>query len=152
MLLWRITREAHQELDGEGARKYGGRWNSSGVAVVYTSSTLSLAALEYLVHIDPEDIPDDLVAMRIEAPDGEYTKIAPDALPADWNQLPDHPACIEAGDAWADVGETLALFVPSAVIPEERNVLLNPAHPDAGDVEVHEVRRFSFDARLIRRR
>ena len=68
MELWRIARRAQVALDGEGARLYGGRWNSAGTAVVYAASHLSLAALEYLVHIDPDDAPDDLVALRLSVP------------------------------------------------------------------------------------
>lgn len=89
MLVWRITREACQALDGEGARLNGGGWNSEGVAVVYTSATLALAALEYLVHVDPEDVPEDLVAVQIQIPEGlPEERIQPDGLPGDWNDPP----------------------------------------------------------------
>ena len=89
MRLWRITREPYQALDGEGAKRNGGRWNSEGVPVVYLSPALSLAALEYLVHIDIEDVPDDLVALEIEVPDhASRETVRPEDLPADWNQHP----------------------------------------------------------------
>ncbi|MCH7934334.1 MAG: RES family NAD+ phosphorylase [Gemmatimonadetes bacterium] len=140
MLVWRICREAHQALDGEGSRLHGGRWNSERVSVVYTSSTLALAALEYLVHVDIEDVPDDLVAMAIEVPDD---------LPPDWNQVLDHPACARIGDQWAAKGTVLLLLVPSAVVPEESNVLINPDHPRAGDVRMVSIRPFAFDSRLV---
>jgi RES domain-containing protein len=81
VLVWRITRAAYQALDGEGARLHGGRWNPEGVPVVYTSTTLSLAALEYLVHVDPEDVPGDLVAMRIRIPVIGYRRLT-NARPA----------------------------------------------------------------------
>ena len=149
MLVWRICRAAHQELDGEGARLHGGRWNSEGVPVVYTSSTLALAALEYLVHVDIEDVPDDLVAMAIEVPDDAGEGIVKvDDLPGDWNQLPDHPACPRIGDQWAAEGTALLLCVPSAVVPEESNLLINPNHPSAGDLLVVSTRPFVFDSRL----
>ena len=150
MLVWRITRAAYQSLDGEGARLNGGRWNSEGVAVVYTSPTLSLAALEYLVHVDPEDIPADLVAMQIQIPDdvpGE--RLPASALPADWNEVPDHPACATAGDLWAKHGLTAYLRVPSAIVPEEENLLINPQHPDAAQITVVQTRAFGFDPRLL---
>ena len=140
MLVWRICREEHQVLDGEGSRLHGGRWSSERVSSVYTSSTLALAALEYLVHVDIEDVPDDLVAMAIEVPDD---------LPPDWNQVLDHPACARIGDQWAAKGTVLLLLVPSAVVPEESNVLINPDHPRAGDVRMVSIRPFAFDSRLV---
>ena len=150
MLVWRICREGQQELDGEGARLYGGRWNSEGVPVLYTSSTLALAALEFLVHADIEDVPDDLVALAIEVPDDAGAKtVAVNDLPGDWNQLPDHPACAKIGDEWVAEGTALLLRVPSAVVPEESNLLINPGHPRAGDVVVVSMRPFAFDRRLL---
>jgi RES domain-containing protein len=147
---WRICRAAHQGLDGEGARLHGGRWTSEGVPAVYTSSSLSLAALEYLAHVDVADAPDDLVAMAIQVPDdaGEQT-VGPDNLPQGWNRLPDHPACTALGDAWAADGTALLLRVPSAVVPEESNVLINPRHPRAHEVAVVSARPFAFDPRLL---
>lgn len=136
-------------MDGEGARRAGGRWNNPGTAVVYTSSTLSLAALEYLVHIDIEDAPGDLIAMQIEAPDDvPIEKVAADGLPDFWRREPRHRACVEIGERWLAQGQMLALRVPSAVIPEEANWLINPAHSDAGRLRVMSARRFTFDPRL----
>jgi len=147
--VWRLTRRRFRKLDGEGARRAGGRWNDLGSAVVYTSSTLSLAALEYLVHVDIEDAPGDLIAMRIEVPDGvPIEEVAADDLPDDWRREPRHPACVEIGERWLSTGTALALRVPSAVIPEEANWLINPAHPDARRVRVFSTRRFAFDPRL----
>src|SRR5829696_7815477 len=96
----------------------GGRWNSEGIPVVYASSTLSLAALEYLVHVDVEDVPADLCALKIAIPDDapvEDVELA--SLPDDWNRLEDHPACTGRGDEWARRAAALALRVPSALIP-----------------------------------
>lgn len=150
MLVWRITREAYQALDGEGARLNGGRWNSEGVAVVYTSTTLALAALEYLVHVDPEDVPEDLIAMQIQIPDGlADERVRASDLPADWKEVPDHPACLRCGNAWAKNAPTAVLRVPSAIVPEEENILLNPKHTDAERVAVVHTRAFAFDPRLI---
>lgn len=150
MRVWRITRRAYQALDGEGARLYGGRWNSEGVPVVYTSATLSLAALEYLVHVEIENVPDDLVSLEIEVPDGVPVQgVSPADLPDDWNGVEDHPACSSLGDRWASDGASLVLRVPSAVIPHERNLLLNPRHPQMEGVSVVSVERFSFDPRLL---
>ena len=149
-VVWRLARAPFRALDGEGARVAGGRWNSEGRAVVYASSTLALAALEYLVHVDPADATDDLVALGIELPPRASTaRVGVEELPADWNRVPDHPACLGVGDAWADGARTLALRVPSALVPEEENVLLNPRHPDAARLEVVRERRFGFDPRLL---
>ncbi|HEX9727499.1 MAG TPA: RES family NAD+ phosphorylase [Gemmatimonadales bacterium] len=150
MLTWRICRREHQALDGEGARLSGGRWNSEGIPAVYSSSSLALAALEYLVHVDIQDVPDDLVALSIAVPDdAEVQTVQLRDLPADWNRIPDHPACVALGDAWATEGAALALLAPSAVLPEDQNVLINPRHPRAGDVVVRSVRPFAFDPRLL---
>jgi RES domain-containing protein len=150
VLVWRITREPYQALNGEGARLNGGRWNSEGVPVVYTSSTLALAALEYLTHLDPEDVPTDLVAMQISIPDDtSETHLQASDLPADWNVVPDHPACVQRGDAWAKEARALVLRVPSVVIPEEENLLVNPLHAAAARLEVTRTRPFAFDPRLL---
>ncbi|MGH7551630.1 MAG: RES family NAD+ phosphorylase [Longimicrobiales bacterium] len=150
MILWRLTRSAFQQFDGEGARLNGGRWNSEGIAVVYLSSTLSLAALEYLVHVDIEDVPDDLVALEIELPDDvSMEEVLIEDLPADWNKSPDHPACLRRGDEWVQAGSSVLLRVPSAIIVQESNYLLNPAHPDAARILVRDAKPFTFDARLF---
>jgi RES domain-containing protein len=114
------------------------------------SSSLALAALEYLVHVDVEDVPDDLVAMAIRVPDDAGERIvAVEELPGDWNRLQDHPACAAIGDAWAREGTALLLCVPSAVVPEDSNILINPDHPRASGVVVVSVRPFAFDPRLV---
>jgi RES domain-containing protein len=150
MLVYRICRRPYQALDGEGARLYGGRWNTPGTALVYTSSTLALAALEYLVHLDPDLAPADLMALTIDIPDPpRVDTLSAKLLPADWARVPEHPACQALGDEWAQRGAALALRVPSAPIPEEENVLINPRHPDAAQVRVVAAREFAFDPRLV---
>lgn len=150
MILWRLTRSAFPKLDGEGARLHGGRWNSEGVPVVYLSSSLSLAALEYLVHIDIEDAPTDLVALKVELPDtASAEEIETETLPNDWFSVADHPTCVELGNSWVERGDSLLLWVPSALIRVESNVLLNPRHADAGNVRVLSSTPFAFDARLL---
>ena len=137
-------------LDGEGARLYGARWTSRGTPAVYAASHLSLAALEYLVHIDAEDAPDDLVAVRIGVPDDvSELACAPASLPTDWQQTPSPPRCQAIGDDWARREEELLLRVPSVLVPEESNVLVNPMHPDAVGVRLIGSRHFSYDVRLL---
>ncbi|HEY7769930.1 RES family NAD+ phosphorylase [Longimicrobium sp.] len=150
MILWRLTRAAYPKLDGEGARLHGGRWNSEGVPVVYLSSSLSLAALEYLVHIDIEDAPTDLVALKVEVPDtASAEEIEVETLPGGWYSVADHPTCVELGNSWVERGDSLLLWVPSALIRVESNVLLNPHHADAGNVRVLSSTPFAFDSRLL---
>jgi RES domain-containing protein len=152
VVVWRITRDAYQALDGEGARLNGGRWSDEGRAVVYTSQSLSLAALEYLVHVDPLLAPSDLVAMEIELPDdpGVGAGVEPSQFPpGDWRAYPAPEWQAELGDLWLTDGTFLWLSVPSAIVPEERNVLVNPAHPDMRRVRVLSTRPFGFDRRLL---
>ena len=149
MRLYRLCRAPHRALDGEGARLWGGRWNSPGLPVVYASTSLALAALEYLVHLSAEDVPADLVALTMELPDDvESERVALADLPVGWEQTPEPQGCKEIGDAWLRAGRTLALRVPAAPVPEEENVLLNPRHPDAAHVRVVAERPFFFDPRL----
>jgi RES domain-containing protein len=148
--VWRIARAPFQALDGEGARLNGGRWNPEGLPVVYTSTTLALAALEYLVHVDPEDVPVDLVAMRIRIPDDvPEERVAPADLPKDWSAVPDHPACVERGERCLKDGVAALLRVPSAIVPEEENLLINPRHPAASRIATEHARSFAFDPRLL---
>ena len=150
MELWRISREAYAALDGEGARLYGARWTPRGTPAVYAASHLSLAALEYLVHIDAEDAPDDLVALRISVPD-DVSELAygPASVSADWQQTPSPHQCQAIGSEWARRREELLLRIPSVLVPEESNVLVNPMHPDAVGVRVIGSRPFSYDVRLL---
>lgn len=149
MRLWRVCRSPYARLDGEGARLYGGRWNSEGIAVVYLSTSLALAALEYLAHLDVSMVPSDLVSVEVLVPDdvsSERVDLA--ALPLDWSRVPDHEACVELGDTWARKGASCLLFAPSAIVPESWNVLLNPAHPEARRVTA-ATRSFTYDPRLL---
>jgi len=147
--LWRVCRRAFSDLDGEGARLYGGRWNSEGVAVVYLSTSLPLAVLEYLVHVDVKTAPADLVHVEVDLPDGTTRdQVRLEDLPADWNATSDHPSCVDAGDGWIRGGTSCLLFVPSAVVPTDLNVLMNPAHVEAGTATAIS-EPFVFDRRLL---
>ena len=152
MIIWRIARDAHQALDGEGARLNGGRWNTEGVAVVYASKSLSLAVLEYLVHIDPALVPDDLLAVEIELPDDPALGAVVDPAafpPGEWRTYPAPEWQAELGDLWVQDGTFLWLAVPSAIVPEEHNVLVNPRHARMADVRTVGTRPFRFDRRLV---
>lgn len=151
LVAWRLVsrHRAASAFDGEGARLYGGRWNPPGIAVVYASTALSLAALEVLVHVDPDTAPRDLVALRAELPAGTaVSRLVPSDLPAGWRAYP-APAALQAlGAAWVRAGATVALRVPSAVVPREDNLLLNPAHPAMAKLRIAAPEPFSFDPRL----
>lgn len=131
MLLWRITRKPFltQALEGLGAKKYGGRWNSKGFAVVYTSESLELAVLEALVHLDIDLLPKDVYQIGLEL-DDQLIAHARTPLPGGWDSAPPYSPNVQAiGDRWIRSG-SLGLRVPASVLPSRSNVLLNPAHPE----------------------
>lgn len=150
MQAWRITQRTHA-LDrlGTGARLAGGRWNSAGTAAVYAGMTPEIAALEKLVHTS-ELLPRDLVLVRLDLPEGGglYRRSPEKDLPAGWDVLPSSTVAAEFGDAFLRAGKHLGLIVPSAVMPEASNILLNPAHAAFAGVTFHIVRSFEFDSRL----
>ncbi len=152
MRLWRITSKAHAAapLDGRGGLVVSGRWHPRGIRIVYASGTLSLAALETLVHVDPDLAPRDLVQVRLEVPDGLVVEsVGVEALPRGWRRHPAPVALQRRGLVWIEAARSAVLRVPSAVIPEEPNYLINPVHPDAGRIAVSEVRDFALDPRLV---
>jgi len=132
VLLWRITRKPFltQSLEGLGARKYGGRWNSKGFAVVYTSESLELAVLEALVHLDIDLLPKDVYQIGFELDDQFITRV-PVPLPGGWDSPPPYSPSVQAiGDRWIRGAFSLGLRVPASVLPSRSNVLLNPSHPE----------------------
>jgi len=150
MRAWRIVREDHGStaFDGEGAWRFGGRWNSRGTRTVYTSATLSLAALETLVHLNPP-VAFKYVAIPIEFDEALVETFATSDLPADWNEEPPPPSIAEIGDRWVKESRSAVLELPSVIIPAEPNYLLNPAHSDFKRIRIGKPTPFSFDPRLI---
>jgi RES domain-containing protein len=147
--VWRLSKAAFSGFDGEGARLYGGRWNLAGTAVVYASESLALAALEMFVHLELEDMPADLVARWAELPDDLSTEtVSAAGLPRSWRDCPAPEALGRRGSEWARRGRSAALRVPSAVVPQEWNVLLNPAHPEFPRIRVGRAEPFSYDPRM----
>ena len=147
---WRIVaaRWADTAFDGEGARRYGGRWNSPGRPAIYLAGSRALAALETLVHMSPR------VAARQKFVRFEVS--LPKSLVAPLDGKPRHhlepfvgTETQKTGDRWLEAGDGAALAVPSAVIPEEPNYLLNPVHPQFNEVEINEGEAFAFDPRLL---
>ncbi|HEY1411199.1 MAG TPA: RES family NAD+ phosphorylase [Rhodopila sp.] len=143
MLAWRLCRRPHADLDGEGARRFGGRWNSPGQPVVYLAEHPALATLEVRVHLDLplELLPVDYVLMHVDVPDSVN------------NQTGGHQAEVPAdtvsvGNAWLGEAQTPVLRVPSILIPHSWNILLNPRHAEAGRARVIGVEPFRFNPRL----
>ena len=131
-------------LDAEGARRFGGRWNAPGVPMVYAAASPGLAVLEVLVHLDlpPQMIPPDYRLLAVHVPD--------DAPMEALDVLPDTAeACRGMGDAFLRAGLALALRVPSAIVPQETNTLLNPLHPAAVGLAIVRDDPFVFDPRLF---
>jgi RES domain-containing protein len=152
MRFWRICRRryAAEAATGEGARLYGGRWNSRGVRVVYASTSLALAAVETFVNLEPNLRPADLVSIEGDIPDAvSIGRLDPRILPEGWSQTRDE-SLRRFGDEWIRDGHGAALLVPSAAIPGEWNVLLNPAHPDFANIWFGPPQRFEFDTRMFR--
>jgi RES domain-containing protein len=150
MLIWRLCRAIHAKsaFSGEGARRYGGRWNSRGVPMVYCSSSLALAAIELFVHLDPTQAPDDLVSIAAMLSEGEPARtIASEQLPPDW--WTDLSATRALGDAWIHGASSLALRVPSVPMRSEWNVLVNPLHPRLAEQRIDPPQPFIFDARMF---
>jgi RES domain-containing protein len=139
VLAWRLAQEPYADLSGEGARRYGGRWNTPGRPLVYMAEAAAVAVLEVRVHLDlpPELLPDDYVLVTIDLAD-----LSIETLDA----MPDAPRAF--GDIWLEQLRSPILYVPPAIVPESRNLLLNTAHPDAGRARIVGKRRFAFDRRL----
>lgn len=147
---WRIVKKrfAGAAFDGEGAAAFGGRWNSPGVQVVYVASTRSLAALEMAVHLDRSALLASFVFIPCEFDERLVTAIERRTLPADWRRDPPPAQLAGLGDAWVKSGRSALLSVPSAVIEEEPNFLLNPGHGDFGRIRIGKPQDFVFDRRL----
>jgi RES domain-containing protein len=151
--VWRVCKRRHAAFDGEGARLAGGRWNRPGTAVVYTSATLSLAVQELFVHLSSEEAPGDLVAVSAEIPgDVRVMSLRRADLPRNWRAFPAPESLAELGARWLAAMESAVLEVPSAVIPQENNYLLNPAHSDFRKIRPNELESFAFDSRMWEKR
>jgi len=148
MHVYRLAKREYSALDGEGARLYGGRWNSAGHAMVYTAGSQSLALLELLVHTELDMMPNNMVLMTVNIPD-DITIETLKPLPRGWRRLPAPAGCHRAGDEWLRSGRTAILAVPSVVVPEEHNYLINPQHPQSGLIKVVKREPFAFDPRLF---
>lgn len=117
-------------FDGEGARRYGGRWNSRGQRCIYLASSESLAILEIMVHLEDYSLLQHYALLALQLPSQWVLQLPNEQWPSDWREEPAPASTAELGDIWLASQSSLALAVPSVVVPRERNYLLNPAHPN----------------------
>ncbi|HWP91452.1 MAG TPA: RES family NAD+ phosphorylase [Thermodesulfobacteriota bacterium] len=152
MQLFRIAKTKYiKDLTGAGSRTYGGRWNRKGVGLIYASESRSLAALEFLVHVPASIAPRDLSIVTLDIPPQvKPKKLDLAILPPNWRQNPPPEELATIGTEWAQSNESLLLRVPSAIIENEFNVLINPSHPDLKLIKLSKPEPFVFDERLIK--
>jgi len=142
------ARHAPDAFTGEGARLFGGRWNSPGVPVIYTASSISLALLELLVHLHARSRLQDYGLFPVDFDEALVTTLDRSALPRDWRAAPAPIDVQRIGDAWAASRESAVLRVPSAVVEQEDNYLLNPNHPQFNQIAIGKQQTIELDPRL----
>lgn len=148
---WRIVHEDYlaTAFSGEGARMAGGRWNSEGISVVYTASTLSLALLEMIVHLEIKETLKWFKAIPLRFSETLVRSVSPGALPLMWNSPQPLALTRTVGDTWVKQADVPVLCVPSAVVPNESNYLLNPNHPDFRQINIGQIIDLPADPRIL---
>lgn len=153
--MWRIAIDTPDytadDLTGAGAKVTGGRWNRPGTALLYCAENIALACLETFVHVKSAGLPLNRYLVRIEIPDAIWSaaaKVAVTTAPIGWDALPTGKVSLDAGDAWVASGVSALLLVPSVIVPEEQNVLINPLHADTKDITVTKLRKWLYDPRM----
>jgi RES domain-containing protein len=150
MVLYRIVKCGYaDDLSGTGARLYGGRWNSEGKPAIYLASSRSLAVLEVLVHLPPLMIPDDYCLVEIEVPDNSIKQISVNDLPDNWKDISPPTALKQMGDDFLKKQAYLLMKMPSSIVSQEHNYLLNTQHPGMKKVKILKKELFNFDERLV---
>ena len=156
MRLWRIAAETRKygaaDLSGAGAAKKPGRWNDYGEPVIYCASTIAMAVLETGAHVDDAGLPLDRYLVQVDVPKTVWDQreiLAVGKLPIGWDAIPGGRARVEVGSKWLASLRTAILLLPSVIVPEERNALVNPKHSDAGMISAKVLRRFEYN-RLFR--
>lgn len=151
---WRIGADTPHytadDLSGDGALRNGGRWNRPGRALVYAASSISLACLETIVHFGVETLPLNRYLVEIELPDDLVTGAVrfDAAANVGWDAVPPGMVSLDAGDSRITSNASALMLVPSVIVPEEWNYLINPTHPDAARVHARKLRRWTYDARF----
>jgi len=151
---WRLLKKrfVKHAFDGEGARLFGGRWNSPGTPLVYTSATASLALLEVFAGVQHSELAEEYVLIECSFDESLMETISARSLPADWRRSLAPAELQTIGDEWLRSARSAVLSVPSAIIEHERNYLLNPSHSGFGAIRRRRARPFVFDLRLVRKR
>lgn len=152
---WRIAAPRHartpeEMLSGEGAYRYGGRWNSKGTRIVYLGSSKAQSAMELLVHLDKACVLDRYHSLQVDFPEELVNHIDLDDLPDNWSTPSMASSVMAVGDDWVRDQDSVILRVPSAAIIGETNYLFNPEHPDAGEITVGAIELFAFDPRIVK--
>jgi RES domain-containing protein len=155
--VWRIATDtpAYQadDLSGAGAKATGGRWNEAGISIVYTSETRALACLETVVHLNAGGLPLNRYSVEVTIPDDVWANAqaeTPISLPVGWEAEPAGQVSIQVGTTWVRSGSSALLVVPSVIVQEEFNVLINPAHADSARITAVKLRRWLYDPRLTK--
>lgn len=154
--VWRLAADTKDhkadDISGEGAKRTGGRWNPAGLPVVYASITPAMAYLETVVHFNAGALPLNRYLVRIDVPDDVWRaarRTAAAELPG-WDDMPAGRTSVEYGAAWLRSLSSALMLVPSVILPEETNVLVNPRHPEARRIAAVKTRRIAYDPRLTR--
>ena len=152
MIVYRLTKAKYKKgLSGRGAELNGGRWNSKGYSLIYTGASRALCTTEIAVHTPLGIVPVDYWLQSIELPDIQELNIHQDDLATDWNSFPHRISTKMIGNEFIQQSQYLVMKVPSAVIQDEFNYLINPSHPDFARVKLIKVEEFKFDHRLFKR-
>jgi RES domain-containing protein len=149
--VWRLVKKRYQAsaFTGEGARRFGGRWNHAGTSVVYVSDSISLAALEAFVHLGRAGAHLEFVVIEVRIPKSVgIEELATKNLPRQWRRQPPTGSTKDVGTEWVNRGSSAVLRVPSVIVPRQHNYLLSRAHPEYAKLKIMRVEPFSFDPRM----
>lgn len=151
-IAWRLITPqfARTAFDGEGARKFGGRWNGVGTRVVYLSESVSLSLLEIIAHAGTSGLRGTYALFKIQFDDLLVERLSSKRLPPLWRSFPPHHASQSIGDQWVLENRSPVLRVPSVIVERESNFLLNPNHPQFSKVAIGPEERLHIDRRLLR--
>ncbi len=151
MKLYRLTKSKYsRDLSGKGAEIGGGRWNSKGTSMLYTSQSIALATTEIAVHVPLGILPKGYVVITFEVPNSIITEeLQENKLPSDWKSIPHSHSTQIIGDEFIMSKKALILKVPSVVVQDDFNYLINPNHQDINKVSIATIKRYEFDGRLF---
>lgn len=154
-VIWRIATDTPDytadDLTGTGAKRTGGRWNRIGTPMLYCAENIALACLETLVHVRAGGLPLNRYLVRLDIPEAVWRKAGNldlTSAPVGWDAMPAGKVSLDLGDAWVAGGKSALLRVPSVIVPEEHNLLINPLHADAKLIRVTKLRKWLYDARI----